>query len=809
MNKTITFHIISIIIFMFLNFNNVNSQNAYYDSYKISRILELAYDNNFKSLLITQEQINLKTDLETINSYLNEDGSIKSVLNPTIPQILIPVNSVYSKITGILSLSDVEITKIIKSYNDANDTLIRELDALKKSQKDLVNQFNSNGNIEKLKIEINVLKECDSTLFPLESNISETDFIKFNEKFKTLKEKIVNINISCNYSTDKAKEILEEIDMFINAWSPLNKNINQKEDDKKQNTTTITQYQSSINLKAEIINKNFSTDNEILNNLKTKNIAGQLFEASNTIPVELKNDIVTSKQNFSITEAALIQALSDVIISKFKESVVTAVMDDFIDINKKSFEYILFQNTIDYIETLKKKQKIALPVVLKGVKSNIFTDFDNLPETLFDPVVLKKFNIKEPELSYLKTLLSFTKILKDKKHPVEVLNIAELFIKNSNFQGGNDFKKYAMMTLILQKNLRDLSPDKDNVQIWLPSDKIITMVTNKRWTKLFFETIKSSLSDDEIKEGFTSLENNINNVNQIVDESKNIILNITLRLNKFEKTIESINKNIDEESIILFFDSFKDLITSYEQIRIFITPNSINSDTKKYLNLVENAIDLVKYISSKDYIHLIEVFSNIVAVNNFDNLIYFTDRIAMLDGIMNAKSSDELESAITSVVDKNGGFTKKTNTLFSLGINSYLGIFLGGENIGTNTPFSLKLNGQNDVNFGISVPIGLNLSYHIDKTTINLLLQIFDFTAPINYRFSDTSALPSAITFKQLISPGIFLMWNPSQKYPIGVGIGVQYMPELRQINQNPNENKSTIYGLYIAYDLPLFYIIK
>lgn len=781
------------------------SQNAYYDSYKIMRILDL------KKVIEQIESAKYEgLDINNINEIISSFDEYGNLKEGDYNLIVLKVNDVYSKIFGFLNLP---ISKIDEKIKFINDGLNLQQENLKKIQ-DSYNIISDSikKEIGKLNENVNTALSCDSTIDTININtlddvITKTQLTKW--------EKI----ISSNCSSETLRNFLESVSLNFKKYDSLKNEMNSLQTSISNSKNDISILKNQIELRKELISKDYLTDIEKLKDLTSKKTEGLTVEASKTVSLDVKNEMLTDQQSFNISEAALIQAFSDVIISSFKQNVISFAIDKLID-EKDETTQIILKNTIRYIKDLKQSHDISLPVILQKVKTNIYQDFDALPDNLLNDKILSRFNISEDRKLVLKSLLSFSKILKDKKHPVEVLNIAQENLKRGVFNESKDFQKYLLMTLILQKNLRDLSPNSENVQVWITSDKIIEMLKNPVWTNLFFESLTSRLDEYEkilnLDVEFEKLKKEASGVKQIVDESKSLLFSYVLKLNKFEKTIDALSKKIDDESIVLFFDSFKELLSTFQQIELKCK-TAPGPNSNKYLTLVESSVDIIKCISGKDYIHLIQALSYIANLDTRtgSKLIIVTEsvseKIALVDGIMNSKTGEELESAITNVVTKNGGYAGKIENSWSLSVNSYLGLFFGGEYIGNVTPFSMNLSGGDKaVNFGISVPIGLNISYTPENwPTFNFLLQIFDFTAPINYRFSDTSALPSEIKFKQLISPGLLLMVNPSKEYPIGIGLGIQYMPELRKINESPQENKSVKYGFFMSYDLPLFYLYK
>lgn len=810
------------IIFVFTSavlifFSNAYAQNAYYDSYKIDRVFKIMDNGDLLTTLKKDPKIDALLNKIDDEKYPRADIlKYAKDASQNYNELVKNVNEIYKIIFEIVSSNPEDLKKQKNIFEESEEGARKKIEELDK--KIILLSSNVNSNLS---------PQVNSKLIDINTNLkslqcSENPTIKEIENFIVEKSKIDKIIYSLNSTSEilktakictgnsadiisKSQDLLQDLITTFKANADLNNYLKNFEEIENQNKLK-NYYKFKKDEIAEILERfkilvqnGFTPNSPDFLQMLTKSTNGQNIDPTKTTTLENKNDEISNSQKFSISEAAFIQAISDVMISKFKESLITNAISELIVKDSARLEYRLFNQTIDYISELKTNQEISVPVILKNLKKNIFSDFDKLPENIFNSNIVPDSIINPNARNIIKGVLPFLKLFKEKKHPVEILNLAAVFVDKS-MTLDTDLKKSIKTVLYLQKNLRDLSAEKDNLQIWLPSDKILDILLNEQRRKLFIAGLINNTDDPEIVEMLRPMINEMDNTSQLTDETKNILLDFIVKLNKFEKSIESINKGVNDESIVMYFDSFGDFFCLFKTIgkkyKIEFDKNN------NYEFTIRTSIEIIKSVAGKNYLQLINIMSKFIESKKYEFLKDFSKFIAVLDGIMSANSNAELEVAISNVVEKYGGYSLKRENIGTLSINSYLGLSFGVEYIGS----TFGMEGEKAGNYGLNAPIGLNLSYG----RLNLFAQVFDFTAPLNYRAASTEELPSDIKFKNLISPGLLFLINPSDKYPVAFGFGVQYMPELRKLNGDESTNyKSTKFGLYILYDLPLFNVFK
>ena len=247
----------------------------------------------------------------------------------------------------------------------------------------------------------------------------------------------------------------------------------------------------------------------------------------------------------------------------------------------------------------------------------------------------------------------------------------------------------------------------------------------------------------------------------------------------------------------VMFGQQKDLIpTNY--ILLMRQCNSLyfNVRQRNFVGAVSNVIYCLSMLGSdNDKIALLLKYANFMAA------------------IAEANSPDEMEQAIELFALPPGSSQmKKQPGRFSVALNAFTGLAGGAEYLGgAKTP---KLFGS------LTAPVGLSLSWGLGKPStetdkahaygsIGLFVPLIDVGAVTALRFKDSTAqdLPE-LTWGNILSPGLYAVYDFPGRVPIAIGYGAQIGPSLRKVTEN-NElvNKSGWrHGFFASVDIPITY---
>jgi hypothetical protein len=180
--------------------------------------------------------------------------------------------------------------------------------------------------------------------------------------------------------------------------------------------------------------------------------------------------------------------------------------------------------------------------------------------------------------------------------------------------------------------------------------------------------------------------------------------------------------------------------------------------------------------------------------------------------IAEANSPEEMERAIEFFALPPGSSqSKKHPGRFSVALNAYTGFAWGREYLG-NDESSKKIS-------ALTAPIGFSGSIGLGKAgSIGAFVPLIDIGAVTAYRFDDDNAgdLPE-LTWNNILSPGLYVVYDAPGKWPFAFGYGAQIGPSLRKVTETKGGTEVEISksgwrrGFFLTVDIPItfFYLGK
>jgi len=241
---------------------------------------------------------------------------------------------------------------------------------------------------------------------------------------------------------------------------------------------------------------------------------------------------------------------------------------------------------------------------------------------------------------------------------------------------------------------------------------------------------------------------------------------------------------------------------------------------QKALNLSTNTLEIAQDIASKNYNAAIVATLNFITQNlkTGDDISgfksFFVKYGSFAANVIQAKNSDDVESAIESVALPAGSASIKKQSTFNIALNAYLGGFYGWENLEQKQvkPWSAIS--------GVYAPIGVTFSLGVNKkgtkcgvydfftkgASLSALINIIDIGAFASYRLQDdsTAKLPN-VTLQNILAPGFGIIYG-FPKWPISIGYTYQLGPALRDITASTVTTTKPNYRgqFFLAVDIPL-----
>ena len=296
-----------------------------------------------------------------------------------------------------------------------------------------------------------------------------------------------------------------------------------------------------------------------------------------------------------------------------------------------------------------------------------------------------------------------------------------------------------------------------------------------------------------------------NTVDRIYD-----LLVIANNIDQRIKEFKSLGAKEKQESAVAFFINNADEIIELVEFTLEITEIKIqfNEDFEKWRNIIKNSIEVAKGIRENNVgkvgINSVSVIAELLPSNDSARLIKkLTDFTRFITDMSSAETSDDIKQVLVKYAAPVRSYRVARNTRSSFTINSYPGIYFGGE--------SNSASSKTEKTFGITAPLGMAFNWGTGPTKTSswsLFINIVDIGAALSYRWNnDTLDLPQKIYLGQIFSPGIFGI-HGFKGSPLALKFGAQYAPLLRRIKDGQNTIKDVSavrFTIGLSVDIPVF----
>jgi hypothetical protein len=175
--------------------------------------------------------------------------------------------------------------------------------------------------------------------------------------------------------------------------------------------------------------------------------------------------------------------------------------------------------------------------------------------------------------------------------------------------------------------------------------------------------------------------------------------------------------------------------------------------------------------------------------------------------IVQAKNSDEVESAIEAFALPAGSYRTKRESCFAVELNAYVGGFMGYEAVRGKDRQLFGSGFYATNSYGLTAPIGVSLSTSSCGWSFSGFISLVDIGAVAAFRFnSDSTSQIPTVHLADIVSPGLLVSIGiPS--CPISVNFGVQMGPNLHSVSSTVNNYSGAVYYRYsasVCVDIPI-----
>lgn len=504
------------------------------------------------------------------------------------------------------------------------------------------------------------------------------------------------------------------------------------------------------------------------------------------------------------------EELSIAFFEKFKTA-----LDDNPDIQS------LFPKTYQSLQAIDSEIytfKAYIQTLREAFESDLSALPDNLPQIIDNH---EDFFNSKPDLKA--TLLSgfyIAKAIKDGTHPGEIIE----FFPVSKWDNASIDKNYiaAFKTMhLISTSFRD---GNSTGNYWVASTEIRKLATDTILLKLYLGLLSEKAKQDSgityvISGGTTTLSDVLQSNSANLQAYRNFFSGLLVKTKAIESQIADMKTVTDS----LRYEKYYRLVSDGIDVMDYVVSNqellglkknvvNLGELTEPYFTTTKSVADLAIDVNRRKYASVIVALVNIIDKNlvgetkNLPDTKLLFKYGSFMAAVANAKNSDEVEDAIEAFALPAGSARIKRETDFSVSINSYCGLFYGGENIkGVD-------NGYKGT-FGVTAPIGIAISAGKTKflsckthASHSLFFSLVDLGAVTAFRFKDdtTESVPK-IELKDIISPGIFYSLGIAGT-PLSFNVGYQIGPLLRTVKETENSYSSSYSRISVALvvDIPI-----
>lgn len=601
----------------------------------------------------------------------------------------------------------------------------------------------------------------------------------------------------------------------------------------------LSQYAGhSISTKAAV--DSLIQGNNFLTTLSTLTIAADARDLFDVIP----SSVTATGEQLNLSANNIAGAIGTFIANRFKQEIEIAFIQSFKDwINSKKTVIIgaLLPETKKVLATYDPYQYTTF---LQALREAFTKDVSNLPPDLqkyladpsADPTILGAVSQKPyyyPAVYILKLIL-------------EIRNLSSIINEIDSWDGSTDplivnmphgIKEYMTTLSILSKTLTDPSnivPDSPSSFRYLPLVLVKTALLPANinyFLGLFLLKNKAGLQAITFKKADTTqiaLYNVINNMDQRKLTTLSSWFNLeytclTSLAGSFGKITTAITtskpvNSADEYACVDSVAGAVQHILAFPFADLNITIDSaLLADARTAASLVQLSGELYLDFQDKSYglviTHIIDILKTADIVHANSNTLTLIERYGNFAvSVVNAKTQQDVVAALETAALPVGSYAVKRNSLFSVELNAYAGVFGGAQTYSqSNLPPGVRMTTAVG---GITAPVGINLGWgakggngKFKGYSNSLFIPVIDVGAIAAFKLQsdNTSTLPN-FTWNNILAPGIYYVHGIKNNV-LSYGIGGQYGPELRSISGSSATVTPAAWSIhfFIAADIPFF----
>lgn len=515
------------------------------------------------------------------------------------------------------------------------------------------------------------------------------------------------------------------------------------------------------------------------------------------------------------SQATIINGLSDFVVNRAKdEVVVTFVLDLRERIVDDPALTLILQQTVRETEDLTARN---VKQIIPGLRLAFQSDLANLPTTLLDPATLAE--IKNAAIKYRPTqatnITAAIATLQTEGQPVRAI--------------ARRLAGMARGETPLEAVGRLAEIERAEVTSVPVRSALITTGIVAREFRLSGGSLKQPMADpvgreiilalilrDVVNAAGPDLQPARQWAAAIADSLQTHILAMTTAVDELARALETARGSVAYGSVSGVASGLATLTNATAQVVKAARPLAAYNaaavmDWDRAADILDRVTTLQAAVADRRYVAAVSELNLLFGSRLQQSLPPRQMKVLTLAAtVAEAQSSEDVSKAFEAAADPVLSFRAKRTVAKDerggmFGLNAYVGFSGGAEHA-----FAAGANGGTTGYGGLTVPIGPEWSVPVAPgRSFSVFVPLIDLGTVASFRFTNTDdavqQTPS-VTFAQLIAPGLYLALGVTEKYPISVALGAQYVPNLRKATSDNRLLNAMRLGGYVGVDVPLFH---
>lgn len=524
------------------------------------------------------------------------------------------------------------------------------------------------------------------------------------------------------------------------------------------------------------------------------------------------------------------EGLARFMISRAKEELTVSFFERFKKFAAENPEFgALFPETT---RTLDRLLSFHYSEMLSALRTAFYEDLDEIIQHLDDVMELEKYRTElqgHPEIRIAVKSIQLFPELESGTSPAEIISGLSKLEEWEEIDQSSDFrnvKPTVKLAHIISQSLRSTNEETT----WVNRDSLHRLFRDQAAFDLYVGLVYQLTKKEDITffigNGTLPFSDFLGDTTNALFLVKNYLTEFIQVADRIERIkTNTLGRTLEKEDYFNYVEAASDIIKLSLELASLADEDL---DAGQFILLTDGAVGLYKNIYFEQYGQAIlaatEILYQVSEVidpandTKFDDII---DKIAQyglfMANMIEAKTPEQVESLIESVVLPVGSSSIKKHSSFNISVQSYLGAYYLVDG-----PSNGFITSWND-DFGVHAPIGVSISTGLGEGgSLSLFGSLLDLGAIVDYQLNiDTLVNPIGadevmiekdykIELGQIFSPGGYLVYGFPCNFPLALGVGGQYGPGLSRIETDGkvivNDSKWR-WNVFLSVDIPFFTI--